>query len=361
MDSVRDAMDVTTEMPSLYTEGGEKLTKEWTHGMDSGCYIFIAGIGAVSGIITIVGLTGNVLTIIVLRKQAKKSATLFLIMALATVNCLTLTNIGSLSIVYITRLTSIDAVLHSKLLILNYVVFGNVYLLLLLCSSWLNVIIMWHRFNSIKANYCNLPNLLIRTKKQLLIGFVLSLLYCIPLWSMYQLVYSPRLGTMTFQPTTLGRSPTFILYYSTVTFYIAYYILPMGILTCLAYKSVRILIVKRQGHLISTLSQRNQQEISTSLVINVIIFITFQSFGPLRRVLLLFYDSPFDEKCGGVIFYVSAFHILATLSQSAVDFFVYVLCIHRFRKKVKQLFRSEISVTPLPSSQIAKVHSTELH
>lgn len=282
-------MDISTmeDMTSAVTAMSEARDgmahKPKIYGPESHCYWYtIAVMGFLAILVSIVGMVANVLTIMVMWNQVRKSKTIFLMVSLAVLDLALLLEHGIMSIMIVTGRISLDYALEMKMQSYIYVYLVSIHAIIRLATVWVTVIIILHRYNAIKANYSISGLSIGEVAVQILAILALSVFFNIPKMLQYKLIRN-QVGVVLFMPTTMGKSEEFRLVYDVIAFYFFYYILPMSILVVYTVKSVKMIKRKMKGkqHLQSSF-QKREHEISSSLVIVIIIFLLSHSLGPIR-------------------------------------------------------------------------------
>lgn len=340
--------DSTSDSDSFISVGLNELGEPLVYPLTKPCYNFLVVMAVILSIMAIICIVSDFLMVTLLIPASRSSATLRWILALTITDSFVLVTNILLCACTVTGHFSEDVRVKMKMKMVNYAILGNVYLPLMLSCTWMHVVIMWHRYICIKAKYSTSGYHLRRVPLQALTIFVLSILYCIPQWLSFEIVPDHQLGIWGHKRRAFSRSIWFALWYETIGYFVMHSFLPITLLVCFTFKSVRILVAKSREST-QTFDNKLQQQISFALVADAIIFILFHFIGPILRVILIFYDREQYGKCGRFLFYTNPIHMFVILTQSSLDFFIYVLCVNYLRKQLRNIFRKSGSVEPVSS------------
>ena len=308
-------------------------------GSSAGCHTFdlVMRLGVHGGLV-LLGLVGNLLTIHILHPLIHKSATFLLLYALAFADFAVVLFIGGLSVP--------TAVLRSMD---NYRAAQRFYLQMtslmpacistsLQISTWLTVVVTWHRYVSVCLPYKVKKYGSVRVARwQVLAVYSLSIIYGFPKWFEAVVVLDdPKPGMTRLEKTDFATTEGYTLWYSVILNYSISYVLPIGMLVYMTTALIWALQKARskRQEMTSGTSQ-SSDGLNVSLIIVVIIFLICRIFGPVRRLLANLYPS--TRQCGGILFYYEPFSQAASICNSAINFLVYLLFAKRFRKMFKSV------------------------
>ena len=317
------------------------------------------------GCIAVLGLMGNGLTIMVMRGDRKKSATVLALFYLAIVDLLVLMEYGLMTVsVPLLQLQGMD------LLALKLQMYYIAYLMPIgqicnLISVFLTVIVTWQRYISVciphKAkSYGSIGVVNI----QVSCALVSSLLFHLPMFFEGHVVSDyPLPGQTAIVTNSFAKTKAYTVFYSIVAWQTVTYILPIGALCYMTLGLIRALrqsTMKRQNTV--SISQRAKEEMTLSLIVVVVISIICQSFAPIRRILMGVYAQYGSSiQCGGPLFYFGPFELVSILVNSSSNFVIFVLCARGFRRKLVRYCRTRrCEVDPALDEDMAHTHSYQL-
>lgn len=349
---ISTAADITFSVTAMSAVSGGMKLKPETEEPGTLCYWYtITILGLLAIFVSMVGTVANFLTVILMWKQVRKSATIFFVVSLAFLDLVLLLTRGIMSFMTVSGRISLNYALGMELRGYIYAYLLNIHAVVRLSTIWVNVIIMWHRYYAIEVNYSITGLSIKRVALQTLGVLSASVLFNIPRMLQYKLIRNP-MGILLLMPTEFSQSLGFKLVYELIAYFLFYYILPMAILIVYTVKSVKMMTrkMKSNQHLKSSI-QRREHEISSSLVVVVIIFLLSHSLGPIHRVLQLVFNDWSDVECGGILFYVNPILVLLSNVHAVVDFFVYAVRVSQFRKRFIRMIKcNKNTVSPNASS-----------
>ncbi|ELU05714.1 hypothetical protein CAPTEDRAFT_189562 [Capitella teleta] len=317
-------------------------------------YYFIFGT-LVCGLIIIVGLVGNVLSLIILGRQRKKSSTIHALCLLAVADSLLL-------IAYFISGPVIGAqkMAHGYYDAMNQGVFASVYInegtrIFNQVSALLTMILMWQRYVAVCLPHKAKQLCTVRIVNRIAVcSSVMALAFYLPNFFLYSITTSEE---GMFYPVShpLVHNVYFQIIYSVILTYLVSYIIPVF---SLLYMSVAILRSLKSHSNRSLNSQDAHRDLTKSSITIVVIFVICQSFQPIRRVLMWVYD-PFllHYMCGGDLFYFSGVPHFGLLVNSSVNFAIYILFAKGFRRKLIAILTNRNVVAPNGSSATS-AHAT---
>ena len=338
----KDSVTQADSWTDVYTTPLQMAASRLQGSSTDGCqlYVIIMRI-AIPMAVIILGLIGNSLTLVILRQDLNKSPTIFLLFCLAMADSALLLTYGAVTLPYHTLMamgrqqysTWVRNELKTK--------FNSMGPTCIMISMGLTVAVTWQRFVSVCLPYKVKSYGSMRVARiQALAVVIFSVTFNLPRWFENEVVYDElNPGVSRLSATSLAQDEAYKMVYGVLLYYIMLYILPMGALSCMTISLMRALRNNRIKHraMVATSASkpsRAKEELTLSLVIVVIVFITCHFFGPIRRLLILLYPDPSQRQCGGVHFYFGAIALTATITNSAVNFVIYILCARRFRRQM---------------------------
>ena len=293
--------------------------------------------------VSVLGLVGNGLTVAVLWADINKSATIFQLLCLSIADSLVLLTYGTFT--FLNTLTKFFGwkVASDNLRNFTYAYVGAVSNMALMSAIWLTVLVTWQRYINVCLPYrAKIIGTLHIAKIQSALVAAVAFIFNIPRFFKYQLYYnSPSPGMTRLVLTGLLSNDAYQVGYGVVLYYMLYYILPLSALaymTAALIRALRSAQIKRERLTGGKNKEYNSmRELTVSLIIVVLIFIVCHFLAPIRRILLLYASDPSERACGTFFYYYNQYVIVALLGSSAINVIIYILCIKRFRVKLKTL------------------------
>ncbi|ELT91199.1 hypothetical protein CAPTEDRAFT_207729 [Capitella teleta] len=275
---------VSTQEFSTESVGGQQLDLS---RFDS-CILYYLIFGSCfGGFLIIIGLAGNGMTIAIMGRERKKSATINCLFMLAIADSLVLITYGFMLIPVGIR---------------KYF-FG-----------WWN----GHNYNHIALRY---GSELTRTFSQVS-AFITML--------------------VTFQRYIL---------YATVATGLVTYVIPVSSLSFMSIQILRTLKTQSKVMQKSDDRTQARKDLTLSSVAIVALFLICQSFVLIKSVLMWLYDPYSDSsRCEGELQYFSFVPYITMIANSSANFAIYVILAKGFRKKVTRLLKGRNQVAPNKST-----------
>ncbi|ELU03008.1 hypothetical protein CAPTEDRAFT_217533 [Capitella teleta] len=305
---------------------------------------FILG-SLVGGFTIVPGLLGNVLSLIILGKERKKSPTIQALCLLAVADSMLLLSYLSMVAFGIRGMT------NGYYEALPVGVFTSVYMYELArifnqVSTFLTVILMWQRYVAVclphKAKQICTVRMVNTTSA---CSSVAACVFYLPNFFLYSIKSS---NDGFFYPVSrpLVLNTYFQTIYSVILTYLVSYIVPVASLICMSVAILRCL--KSHSNSATSSNSNARQDLTKSSIAIVIIFVLCQSFQPIRRVLMWAYD-PFipNVTCGGDLQYFAYVPHVALVLNSSANFSVYVLFAKGFRGKLIAFLPRKNAVAPI--------------
>lgn len=334
-------MDETPPANDSATISGYSLTASQQHH----CRIYYLLIRVlIAGVLVILGVVGNILTLIVMKRVPRPSATIRALLYLAIADLLVILQYGLMS-VSVPMLGFLKMPRRATYLQMNFLMYlmpvGQITNLI---SVLITVIVTWQRYISVchphKAHVYGSPRII---NIQVLCICLFSIVFHLPMF--FQDHLSPAGTDPGFIPVRnhFSRRKSYTIFYSIVLVQIIRYIIPI---ICLIYMSICLLQklsdTTLKNRLPESRCQRARKEMTISLMFVVFIFIICQSFAPMRQILILVHR-PYSSaiQCGGPLFYFGPFDLISIIANSSANFFIFVVCARGFREKLMSLIRTK--------------------
>ncbi|ELT92032.1 hypothetical protein CAPTEDRAFT_205509 [Capitella teleta] len=282
------------------------------------------------GFVVTLGLIGNILTIMIMRKQKTKTTTILALTYLAIADFCVLVIYGSMNITspILDFVNNRSVGFKIKLFIARCLIQPSQSFNLV--SVYITVIVIWQRY----VGVC-LPT---KAKTYVSMRIVKVQVVCVVIGAV--LLYLPSFCMNCFFPEMMHfdlRSTAihagFTIFYDLILSYTISYIIPIVSLVTMSFGLVRGLRnMKFQGDN----KQKTKKEMTFSLVVIVIVVVICQSFAPIRRILRWKYPSyKMAIRCGGDLFYFGPIEVLFVMINSSCNFFILVVCARGFRAYIE--------------------------
>ena len=310
------------------------------------------------GILGMLGLIGNSMSFMVLRKDRGTPVATFLLQVLAIAdNCFLLLWIITYSVKNYLRYMCPEATHQPAWMYIRVYTFPFLYMAQTE-TIWLTVVIALNRYMAVCMPY-KAPHLctIMNVYKEVVVVTVFSICINIPRFFEIEIIEKVENGTVIkdFQRTELGESEVYDTIYTDALYYLFSFVLPLLILVfvntrvTVAYQAAK----KRKRRMTSRRSD-NENNITLVMIMIVLIFILCQA--PARVVQLVW--SYKYSHCHEYQYYL--IHISNTLEvlNSSVNFLIYFI----FRKRFRDIIIEHFCCGPVVSSHrrdSAKATTTE--
>ncbi|ELT90437.1 hypothetical protein CAPTEDRAFT_197454 [Capitella teleta] len=308
----------------------------------------------VATILFVGGLVGNSLTIVVLWKDRNKSATVFLLICLASSDSILLIvfmlfGTPSSILRFIGR--EQDAQNFQNEMIAHLGGGGPTTIML---SMGFTVAVTWQRYVSVCLPYKVKKYGSVRMAKILAVVVIaVGLLFNMPRWFEQDVVYSGSASKLINTPLANNRVYTY--FHGVFLYYLFFYIIPMIALIFMTIQLVRAMRESRKKREQMVSGQtKAKDELTMSLVVVVVVFVLCQTLSPIRRILLIYQTGFATRQCGGVLYFYEAISVGTNMFNSAINFVIYVLFARRFRNQISTLLGCS-------KSKVAPIDGTEGH
>ena len=294
----------------------------------------------VMGVICILGVIGNTVSFMVLRKDRSSPVAAFLLEVLSVAdNVYLIIWMLNYTVRYCFMYFHIsESELHPMWMYLRVYSFPILFIAQLE-TIWLTVVIAMNRFMAVCMPYkaphlCNMINVY----KEVIFVTAFSILYNMPRF--FELTIHTVANQTKYNRTELGTNEYYTTVYVDALYYLFTFVLPLLILTfvntrvTIAYQALR----QRRRRMTSRRSE-NENNITLVMIIIVLIFMLCQA--PARIAQLVWKYK--YKNCHQYQFYV--IHISNTLEalNSSINFVVYVV----FRKRFRDILRDNYCMGPL--------------
>ncbi|ELT87480.1 hypothetical protein CAPTEDRAFT_198856 [Capitella teleta] len=341
---------MATVSPQEYsTESGIVMQQELDLSKFDSCilYYFIFG-SCFGGFLIIIGLAGNGMTIAIMGRERKKSATINCLFMLAIADSLVLITYGFMLIPVGIRKQFFgwwDGHNYNNITMRYGTEITRTFNQV---SAFITMLVTFQRYVSVclphrAKQLCSVRLVNILTA----VSYVVSILFFLPNFFLYAIVEDSVTHRYRFISQPLVRSSTFQILYATVATGLMTYVIPVS---NLSFMSIQILrAMKTQSKVMQKSDDRTQarKDLTLSSVAIVALFIICQSFDLVRRVLMWLYD-PYTRasRCGGELQYFGFVPYITMIINSASNFVIYVILAKGFKKKVMRLLKRRNQVAP---------------
>ncbi len=319
-------------------------------GMTYSCLLYDLMIsGVLHVVLCVFGLVTNTLTCVVVWKDRKTSSTAFLLIVLAFVDDLVLLVWGimraSTAIARYVGSASFFKV-YSPLAVVGWGMASVVHTM----ATWQIVLVTVDRYVSVCLPH-NKQKWLAPAKIRQTTGILLTAcaVFALPRLLTSYIVYDAKTGSYRSVRRAWALTDWYKYGYNVALYYLVIYILPLCILCFCTYrlvKSLRETFKKRQE---MTRSSRDSADITTSLVVVVVVYILCQFTNPIRRIWVEAVPKS-QQGCGHGYYYYNVLSSLPVMISSATNFVVFVLCGKRFRRRLIELLLNRGKIWPLRST-----------
>ena len=352
----------TTEFTTILGPNTEGITDSRSETFNCNLLKFITD-GIVVLTIFVVGLICNTLAIVVFWPKRKMNSTSFLLIVLAFLD------VGVVG-TYMINVTISAFCLYFKTcsFYMRYIwVLTTTYLwpvssALHLASTWQVTLVMFHRYMAAchPHKYTSWTSMA-HTRIQIISILVCSMTYNIPRFVDILAKPSPDGSRFIFVATALGKSKIYGYVYDVGLYYIIIYVVPFTALTYMTIRLMRVLQKSRKTHQIMTKAKKEENDLTFTLVIVVLVYMVCQIMNPIRRGLSMGLPAE-DLACGKPYSFVSFMTTMGIVLNSSCNFFIYCLCGKGFRRSLLKTLHfgrnNTVSDLPLASASPRKTGST---
>ncbi len=292
----------------------------------------------VAGTLCILGLFGNIISFTVLWKDSSKSATAFLLRALAVADSLVL--MMALPLYVTSSVYPLTGILEQY-----YKMYPNLLPYLWPCfqipytgTILLTVLVSLNRYFAVckpfkSAKMCST----VQARRHVLYVAIFSVVYNIPRFFEYEKVeicVGTNQSQLVFEPGgVFGNNLVYRIIYANIFYFLVMHGGPLLSLAFLNYKLIKAL-KKRQKRRAEMGKGGYQQDITLVLVVVIFVFMFCQTPTFIDHILWTAVDSSL-RHCGYWHYYYTAIGDMLAIFNSSVNFLIYILTSRKFRQLLK--------------------------
>ena len=340
----------------------------------------------VIGTLSVLGILGNILSIVVLQKDNNNKVAAFLLQSLAVADSLVLlTSFVVLSIIY----GLLPYVQQSELfaVIIPYVVkYVHPLGYMGQCATiWITVLLAVNRFIAIvkpflTAKLCTLN----KARIQVLLVTILAVVFNMPRFFQYEIVQEHHPGSnhsvLVLNETVIGEYSLFGVIYTNIIYTIIVLIVPfltLVILNSWLLRDLKCSTSKKNSSYSSTTSLNStvstklrrrlsigapplpeEDNITVIMITIVVIFLCCHTPDRIFQIIRYFFVTYEQILCGETLYYVSSVCNLLIVINSSTNFIIYYMMRRRFRKilMMKLCAWSNLTTYKEPPSYLDRHH-----
>ncbi|ELU15391.1 hypothetical protein CAPTEDRAFT_203332 [Capitella teleta] len=338
-------MDSTTDSSGPTDAGAEDANRE-------ACMMYYLLFGScLGGSILIFGVLGNIVTIIIMSRERKKSSSIYSLLMLAITDLFVLLAYSYLPVIgfrkYFFGWWAGHNFNHIATLYIKEAarVFNQI-------SAFITMIVAMQRYISVCVPHRAKTMCTVRLVQILTCtSYISSFVFYLPNFFLYSLKQNEQGRYYTVSHPIIS-DPAFQWVYMTVLTMSISYIIPVSILLFMAVNIMRSL--RQQSRAMNSHSDERTKAakgLTITSVAIVLMFVVCQSFTSATRILMWIFDPYLDySRCGGHLqFYAFVPHV-ALMFNSAINFLCYILFAKTFRRKLVALFRRTNAVDDVTSA-----------
>jgi hypothetical protein len=292
----------------------------------------------VAGSLCVLGLLGNIISFTVLWRDSGKSATAFLLRALAVADSLVL--LMAMPLYVASSVFPLTGVLENY-----YKIYPNLIPYLWPCyqipytgTILLTVLVSLNRYFAVCKPYKSIKMCsTAQARKQVFYVAIFSIFYNIPRFFEYEKVEictGINESTLVFESGGIfGKNLVYRIIYANILYFLVMHGGPLLSLAFLNYKLI-IALKKRQQRRAEMGKGGYQQDITLVLVVVIFVFMICQTPTFVDHILWTAVDSQF-RQCGYWHYYYTAVGDLLAILNSSVNFLIYILTSRKFRQLLK--------------------------
>lgn len=292
--------------------------------------------GWLSLTVTLIGIIGNILTIIILSKSHMRNSTNTFITGLAFTDLISLLIIIfllPLRYIFVSHNFLFYYELHTLLYPYLYPLaatfqFSSIYLMVAVCTN--RVITLY------LTNLSNQLNMTKNCYKVIILVFIFAVVSCLPLWFYYKVeqVQQNNQIKLFLRHNILVNNLNYRLFYH-LYIIILTYVIPLLLLSIMNYSLVVFLYKSRRLKHRLGLRERNEQMITFILIMFLLLFFICQLPNFTLHVL-----HAFNMRIGGELSHTYFMHWanFLLLLNSSYNFMIYCALNEEFREEAKQIF-----------------------
>lgn len=314
------------------------------------------------GTLCSLGLLGNAVSFLVLLRDRGRSATSFLLQALAFADSLVLLTSVPLYVLPSVFPYSGHLANYYQFYITSLPLLWPFYLIPYTCTIFITVLVSLHRYCSVCRPFRQAKVYTCREARLRVAGIIVfSIVYNIPRFFEYhsvQVCVSPNDSQSAFEMSELGHNKFYRIVYANVLYFV---VIHGGPLLLIAFFNVRLIVaLKRRQLRWSEMSKGwYQQDVSVVLVVVMCVFIVCQTPTFVDHVLWTVIDER-ARLCERWHYYYTALADLLVVLNSSVNFVIYILTSRNFRRVLTaQSFTSDyFGMRSLDQSRTQRTKST---
>ncbi len=339
-------MEVTASTGATETATFEKALHRDTPAGTEACLLYKFVFDAVVAVlICLGGLVGNTLTCLVMWGDSKKSATALALVVLAMADNAVLLVYAVLKA--FTASVSYFSIDSMSLVSQYFSTYGWALASpVKMIATWSVVLVAIVRFISVCLPHKS-TRWLAPARVRVATGVVVvtCTVVSIPRFLARHVVRDEESGEPRRVLTAFGESDFYVYFYLPVYYWVLPYVIPLAILVATTYKLIRYLAEARKKKKDMVRSAREQYDVTFSLVIVILVFVTCHLASPIRRVWADAVSREYRD-CPYALAFYTAFSSTTPVINSAVNFISYVVCSRRFRLRVTRLVLRHAAVNP---------------
>lgn len=299
---------------------------------ETGCEGFLVALYVVVfGSMAVLGLVGNTLSFIVLRREHRMTVATFLLCALAVADNLYLL-VAGLSLICSTMTVYTQAT-NAASEYLKVILWPLVYVAQL-CTIWITVLIAFNRYIAICKPF-RASMLCTMTKTRTMLGVIIAccVLYNIPRFLEKRVILED--GSPVSVDYLAYEAPHYTLIYESILYCFVYLLIPLLVLTYFNSCLIKELILIRQRQLKRQLPKSNDAEennLTLVMVVIILVFILCQTPAAINQVLS--YTISHTYYCASAYFYFYHISNVVALANSCLNFVIYCVFRKMFRQRL---------------------------
>ena len=320
---------------------------------EESCRLFdLVVLTAIIGCLCLVGITGNLTSLFVLRRHNAKTGTMFLLQCLAVSDAMLL--VCSLVMYSLTPILTYarmsdavkDACQDMSLYVWPFALMAHT------ATVWLTVLVTVTRYQTICSKTVNVVSSQVGRWRVYVVGVVIfAVLYNLPRFFEHQLTAeSPPseltsyhmnasnsttapLEEVSTRPSKVGDSQMYQIIYSNILYFPVMYIIPLVLLAFLNIKlvsAVRVIRLRKRS-LTGSSQRRSPDHITGCVIVIVFVFICCQTPALINQIFWAT-TTDVERRCGLFHYYYTRLSDVLVVLNSSVNFVIYCLFGKTFRK-----------------------------
>ena len=292
----------------------------------------------IQGPIGVLGLVGNVMTLVVLFKQKHKATTTLILKSLTIADSLYL--VCMLLLMSLRYINSVTNTMSGYMRVFPYIfrwLYPQLYVYRTLIT-WLTVLLTIDRYIVVcrplhARSICTRK----RAKIEVIVVLIFAVIYNAPRFLEYEMTDTIKRG---YQRTKLASCPSYVFIYRVGLFLFIFYIIPVIILSIANSRLISTLKRAQATRTEFVFRSRHRYDV-TRMVIATVVFFIFAIFPAFIAQLLWALGEVFKPSLDHISTYLryhsNVSNVLVTLN-SGVNFIIYCMCSNNFRKMFVRVF-----------------------